>query len=88
MEFDFRKFFKLWSISAICVRKRFGSDKISLFVGVGLWEVARVTTNFDDDVGGVVVGGEVGFVESEGVGRRFGGGAEVGVDLVFTDYGY
>lgn len=69
------------------MRKRFGFDKISLFVSVGLWVVVGVIANFDDGVGGVVVGGEFGFVDGEGVGRWFAGGVEVGVDLVFTTCG-
>lgn len=54
---------------------------------MGLWVVVGVIANFDDGVGGVVVGGEFGFVDGEGVGRWFTGGAEVGVDLVFTTCG-
>ena len=54
---------------------------------MGLWPVVGVTANFDDDVCGIVVSGDVDFVDGEGVGQQFGGGVEVGVDLVFTTCG-
>ena len=92
--FEFGKKFKSWSMAVICAWKRFGSDKISMFVGTVSEIVACIAVVAEFmaregsgiGCGGVGIGGD-GRVEGDSVGREGRGGAEGVVAFVWTTCG-
>ena len=92
--FEFGKKFKSWSMAVICAWKRFGFDKISMFVGTISKIVAciAVVAEFVAREGLGVGCGEVGIggdgrVEGDGVGRGGCGVAEGVAAFVWTTCG-
>ena len=93
--FEFGKKFKSWSMAVICAWKRFGFDKISVFVGTISKIVAciAVVAEFVAREGSGVGCGDVGIggdgrVEGDGVSRGGCGVAEGVAAFVWTTCGY